>query len=335
MRRHVRFPSPGRLAPLLLLAAGLTGCRDAESALVRGDRLWADSSYSAALAEYRLSQSLRTDSDEVLARVAHAYAVTGQFERAREAYDDLLRMRPATPTRPCSTTWRWRAGPSGAMIDTAWPARWRRPSRCGRDCRWTTWPRPWPASTPGPVTPSGPASSLSGPWHTRRPTPWHRCCSTTPSSRRIAGQLRRGHGTVQCVPQPGALGASGRTRLGGPWATVRSTWAGRPAALAIPGRPSATCDVMLDLGVPQNLLDQAWFERGEALLELGRRTRRWRPTSAPWSMSGPWAAPWPSGRASGSTRSGSAADSTPDDMATPRQRGQIGGAGGNMPRRGG
>src|SRR5690606_8424649 len=29
-------------------------------------------------------------------------------------------------------------------------------------------------------------------------------------------------------------------------------------------------DVTLGLGVPQNLMDQAWFERGEALLELGR-----------------------------------------------------------------
>jgi tetratricopeptide (TPR) repeat protein len=29
--------------------------------------------------------------------------------------------------------------------------------------------------------------------------------------------------------------------------------------------------VILELGVPQNLMDQAWFERGEALQELGRR----------------------------------------------------------------
>src|SRR5690606_8073712 len=29
--------------------------------------------------------------------------------------------------------------------------------------------------------------------------------------------------------------------------------------------------VTLELGVPQNLMGQAWLERGEALLELGRR----------------------------------------------------------------
>jgi tetratricopeptide (TPR) repeat protein len=29
--------------------------------------------------------------------------------------------------------------------------------------------------------------------------------------------------------------------------------------------------IVLDLGVPQNVLDQVWFERGEALLQLDRR----------------------------------------------------------------
>ncbi|MGH7505649.1 MAG: tetratricopeptide repeat protein, partial [Longimicrobiales bacterium] len=30
-------------------------------------------------------------------------------------------------------------------------------------------------------------------------------------------------------------------------------------------------ETMIQLGVPRNLLDQAWYERGEALLALGRR----------------------------------------------------------------
>src|SRR5690606_18638218 len=37
--------------------------------------------------------SLRRGTEE-LAKVAHAYAVTGQFERAREAYDDLIERAP-------------------------------------------------------------------------------------------------------------------------------------------------------------------------------------------------------------------------------------------------
>jgi tetratricopeptide (TPR) repeat protein len=71
----------------------VAGCADSETPLARGDRLWADSSYTAALAEYRLSYA-RSGSVEALARVAHGYSVTGQFERARESYDELLRRAP-------------------------------------------------------------------------------------------------------------------------------------------------------------------------------------------------------------------------------------------------
>jgi tetratricopeptide (TPR) repeat protein len=76
-----------------LAAAATASCSDSETPLGRGDRLWADSAYPAALAEYRLSYA-RNGSVEALARVAHAYAVTGQFERAREYYDELLRRAP-------------------------------------------------------------------------------------------------------------------------------------------------------------------------------------------------------------------------------------------------
>jgi tetratricopeptide (TPR) repeat protein len=71
----------------------LAGCADSETPMARGDRLWADSAYTEALAEYRLSYA-RSGSVEALGRVAHAFAVTGQFERARESYDQLLRRAP-------------------------------------------------------------------------------------------------------------------------------------------------------------------------------------------------------------------------------------------------
>lgn len=82
----------------LLCAAGLlagvpAACSDSETPLARGDRLWADSAYTEALAEYRLSYA-RSGSVDALARVAHAYAVTGQFERARDAYGALLQRAP-------------------------------------------------------------------------------------------------------------------------------------------------------------------------------------------------------------------------------------------------
>jgi len=67
------------------------GCgHDAEPAIARGDRFWADSNYSAALAEYRLALD-QDRTEETRTRVAHAYIMTGQFERAREIYDELIR----------------------------------------------------------------------------------------------------------------------------------------------------------------------------------------------------------------------------------------------------
>lgn len=71
--------------PLLLLA----GCGGGEDALARGDRLWADSSYTEAIAEYRLAAA-RGGGEAAGRRLAHAYAVTGQLERAQESWAGLL-----------------------------------------------------------------------------------------------------------------------------------------------------------------------------------------------------------------------------------------------------
>lgn len=80
---------------LLLLGATLsTGCRDNETAIVRGDRLWADSSLVGALAEYRLAVAQRGD-EEALSRLAHALAVTGDLDGARTAYGELLEQSAA------------------------------------------------------------------------------------------------------------------------------------------------------------------------------------------------------------------------------------------------
>jgi tetratricopeptide (TPR) repeat protein len=80
---------------VLLLALAGSGCRDGESALARGDRLWADSNYTAALAEYRLGLRHSDGEPEVLARVAHAFARTGQLEPTLEHYEQLVREAPA------------------------------------------------------------------------------------------------------------------------------------------------------------------------------------------------------------------------------------------------
>ncbi len=81
------------LFPLIALLA-VIGCQSGETAVQSGDRFWADSNYTAALAEYRLAASRGNADEETMARVAHAYALTGQLERAREEYSKLLKLAP-------------------------------------------------------------------------------------------------------------------------------------------------------------------------------------------------------------------------------------------------
>lgn len=78
---------------LILTTAGLPACRDNETAITRGDRLWADSSLVSGLAEYRLAVAQRGD-EEAISRLAHAYAVIGRLEEARRTYGELLEIAP-------------------------------------------------------------------------------------------------------------------------------------------------------------------------------------------------------------------------------------------------
>ncbi|MEJ2501807.1 MAG: tetratricopeptide repeat protein [Gemmatimonadota bacterium] len=87
-------PSSRWLALALLL--GAAGCQDNESAIVRGDRLWADSAYTSALAEYRLAVAQRGDT-HARTRLAHALAVTGEADEAWQAYAALLDASPEIP----------------------------------------------------------------------------------------------------------------------------------------------------------------------------------------------------------------------------------------------
>src|SRR5690606_37534883 len=89
-----RIPGSMARAGVLLVAALLAGCGPESTSLVRGDQLWADSAYDRAIAEYRLALR-ETDNDErVVARLAHAYAVTGQFDQAHRYYEELLKRAP-------------------------------------------------------------------------------------------------------------------------------------------------------------------------------------------------------------------------------------------------
>jgi tetratricopeptide (TPR) repeat protein len=92
LRASLRASSSLLLA--LVVALPMAACRDNETAIARGDRLWADSAYDAALAEYRLAVAQRDD-DHARARLAHAYARMGQLPEMRSLYQDLLPGNPA------------------------------------------------------------------------------------------------------------------------------------------------------------------------------------------------------------------------------------------------
>ena len=84
--------SSARLGALLALLAA--GCTDRAAPLARGDVLWADSSYTQALAEYRLALRSDPGDPELLLRTAHAFARLGD-RRAAESYAELVRQEPS------------------------------------------------------------------------------------------------------------------------------------------------------------------------------------------------------------------------------------------------
>lgn len=75
------------------LAFGLTACQDNETAIMRGDRLWADSSFTSAVVEYRLAVAQRGD-EAARARLAHGFAVIGQVDAAADVYAGLIERSP-------------------------------------------------------------------------------------------------------------------------------------------------------------------------------------------------------------------------------------------------
>jgi tetratricopeptide (TPR) repeat protein len=265
MRRTQR-----QLLAVALLSLTAVACRDAETALVRGDRLWADSNYTAALAEYRLSHGLRTDSDEVLARVAHAYAVTGQFERARESYDELLRESPRYTDQ--------------AVFDYLALAR-RAQQRNDR------YGMAGALEAAIALRPGLPVDDMAA--------PLARFYARAGDAERAGDFFERAlaYAPPDSVPPllfdfaqfQEAQGNCGeavelynafRTRQPRGERADQARWAVGNCSFTLARQARSAGDqtgalrhiqVVLDLGVPQNLLDQAWFERGETLLELGRR----------------------------------------------------------------
>lgn len=91
-RPRASASNPGtRLAlACLALAPFLTGCQDpADDSLRLGDRLLAVGDTDAAIAEYKLAQRQTGDSDEILLRLGHAYALRGDVDEALAHFGPL------------------------------------------------------------------------------------------------------------------------------------------------------------------------------------------------------------------------------------------------------
>ena len=264
-----RLPAGRLRAGLALLAAwGSAGCNEPEPATARGDRLFADSNYTGALAEYRLAYDLSKGTEE-LARVAHTYAITGDFERARDAYDVLLQRAPEYTDQ--------------AVYDYLNLAR-RAQARSDR---------------------FGMAGAVEAALALRAGLPVGDMAAPLARYYARAGDVDRardfyeralGHATADSVPdllfdfaqfqesqgncvEAIELFSAFRARQPRGEASDQARWNIGNCSFALartarengePEKALEHLDVTLDLGVPQNLMDQAWFERGEALLELGR-----------------------------------------------------------------
>jgi tetratricopeptide (TPR) repeat protein len=251
-----------------LMAGTMAACESSEDALGRGDRYWADSNYVAALAEYRLAA--RDGSTEADRRVAHAYVVTGQLDRAQRAYDQLVKADPANVDQ--------------ALFDYMWLARTslQRGDRYGaaRAAEAALQLRPDLPISDLALTLARHYSTIGD---TDRALQFYRraIAAADPATHNsllyeIASLTERHGDCVDALPYFRSFterSASSDSVTEARW-RMGNCGLERGRQLREAGdfaRALELLSVTLDLGAPQNLLDQAWFERGETLMALGRR----------------------------------------------------------------
>jgi len=251
------------------LALGVGGCESPDPALARGDRLWADSNYTGALAEYRLALRQSGGDEAILARVAHAYIRTGQLSRAREAYDQLLARHPEWADQ--------------AVYDYLQFAR----NAAERGDRYGMAGAVEAAQALRPELPLPDLAAALGRYYSDIGDPQRALVfyerALTLSSPESAVRLLYELGTLfeslsLCEEAIGYFEAYGRQAPDGDRAN-EARWHMGSCAFELArrahqeGRPADALeyvDLVLELGVPENIQDQAWFERGEILFVLGR-----------------------------------------------------------------
>jgi tetratricopeptide (TPR) repeat protein len=255
-------------ARALLLACLLAGCRSSENAMLRGDRYWADSNYTAALAEYRLAARQSGNDPHVNARVAHAYIITGQFDRGRRIYEALVKQEPRY-TDQAVLDYLWLARTSmqrGDRFSTARAAEAALALRPGLDLDELAVPLARHYASVGDVD---------------RSLEFYNRAIGREDARNsallfeLASLTEQGGKCVDAIPYFRAFIEQSANRDSATEARYRMGTCGlergRQALAAGDGEGALRLfDVTLELGAPPHLLEQAWLERGEALLVLGR-----------------------------------------------------------------
>ena len=249
---------------LALIASA--GCQSSEDALMRGDRFWADSNYTSALAEYRLA-ARQSDDPSIAARVAHAYLITGQFERGRREYEALVK-RDAEYTDQAIFDFLSLARTSMARGDrfgTARAAEAALALRPGLELKEIALPLARHYAAVGDVDRAlefyNRAIGRSGSGTTllfelaSLIEQNGKCVDALPYFRSFIEQSASRDSATEARWRMGTCGLE----------RGRQAMAGGDAARAI-----ALYDVTLEAGAPPHLIEQTWLERGEALLSLGR-----------------------------------------------------------------
>ncbi len=271
-RRADGGASLSALGSLLLLATALAlaGCGSPDDALARGDRLWADSGFTGALAEYRLALRYRERDPAVLARVAHAFAVTGHLANARASYGQLLQLDSGYTDQ--------------AVYDYLQLARQAqaRGDRYGTAAAVEAGAQLRPGLVPPDMAPTLARYYAGAGDPDRAFAYFERAVGTVPPDSAAAmlyemAQLQEAQGNCgdavtnyQAYRERAPAGphaAEARWHVGNcEFDLARRAQAAGQAETAL-----AAYQAVIDLGVPENVLDQAWFQRGELLLAQGRR----------------------------------------------------------------
>lgn len=258
-----------RLASFVVLALLLSGCDQPEPSVSRGDRLWAESKYENALAEYRLALLQGARDDAAYLRVAHAYARLGKLNEAREYYEMVLARSSDHVDQ--------------AVFDYLAIAR----RALSRGDRHGVAEGVEAALALRPTLPLGEFAPVLARYYSERGDPerallFYQSSLTTVPRDSVPGllfQLGAVHaGRGDCGEALGYFAAA-RDRSRNRARIEEATWRLGDCAfeLAREARKEGQItdalehlELMLELGVPANLLDQAWFERGEILFTLGR-----------------------------------------------------------------